>query len=790
MKKSVEVLSPAGSMESLKAAVMAGADAVYLGGTKFGARAYADNFDEKTLMDAIDYVHLHGRKIYLTINTLLKDRELSQELYVYLLPYYKQGIDAVIVQDTGVLEFVKKYFPGLPIHASTQMTITSEAGGRFMEAQGVERVVPARELNLGEIKRLKANTNLEVECFVHGALCYGYSGQCLFSSLVGGRSGNRGQCAQPCRLPYQNSETSGNAYLLSPKDMCTLDILPDLMEAGIDSFKIEGRMKKPEYVAVVTKLYKKYVKRYLQNGKKGYTVEQKDKEMLLDIYNRGGFHVGYYKTQNGKDMMALKRPNHAGVEAILVQEQTGQKVIGKALTALHGQDVIEIPGSKDNYTLGDNPLTNGKVVLNVGRGVRLQPGTKLNRTKNEELLSAVRKEIEHTKIQEKINGKLILSSTKPAKLDIIFSDIYVSVTGDIPEKALNQPTSKERLETQLRKTGNMEFAFETLDIHMEEQLFVSMQGINDLRRRGMDELTRAIAKQYRRKEVVQETIFKKDKQSHPFPKEWHVSVETKEQFAVVVAQKEVRRIYVDANITKQFYKQPSASAYVEKGHSAGKEIYYAMPYIFRDSARKQYEEAYQSIEDSRFDGMLVRNYESYQFLMDHHYEKDIVLDYNMYQFNGYSKQFWDKQAMTTQTAPVELNVHELKELDVTAYEFVLYGYLPMMVSAQCIKKNTTGCEHQSGQLKISDRYQNEFVVKNNCDYCYNVIYNTTPLVLADMKKELLELNPTALRLMFTTENKADTETVLRWHQKVLFQEEPVGQPDGAFTRGHFKRGVK
>ena len=246
MEKKVEILAPAGSMDSLKAAVCAGADAVYIGGTRFGARAYAKNLTETELLGAIDYVHIHGRRIYLTVNTLLKEAEIGQ-LYDYLLPYYLEGIDGVIVQDIGVVAYLRQYFPKLPIHASTQMTITGEDGAAFMKEKGITRVVPARELSLPEIRRMKEKTGLEIECFVHGALCYCYSGQCLLSSMIGGRSGNRGQCAQPCRLPYR-AEGEREADLMSLKDLCTIEMLPELIEAGIDSFKIEGRMKQPDYV--------------------------------------------------------------------------------------------------------------------------------------------------------------------------------------------------------------------------------------------------------------------------------------------------------------------------------------------------------------------------------------------------------------------------------------------------------------------------------------------------------------------------------------------------------------
>lgn len=248
----IEILAPAGDYETLKAAVCAGADAVYAGGERFGARAYAKNFSREELLSAIDYVHLHGRKLYLTVNTLVKEREFA-ELYEYLLPFYRQGLDAVIVQDLGVMDYVMRQFPGLPIHASTQMTITNVIAAKYLESLGVSRIVPARELALAEIQEISGGTGLEVECFVHGALCYCYSGQCLLSSMIGGRSGNRGQCAQPCRLSY-TVEHQKAKDILSLKDLCTIQFLPDLIESGIHSFKIEGRMKQPEYVAAVVGL--------------------------------------------------------------------------------------------------------------------------------------------------------------------------------------------------------------------------------------------------------------------------------------------------------------------------------------------------------------------------------------------------------------------------------------------------------------------------------------------------------------------------------------------------------
>ena len=294
----IELLAPAGSVESLHAAVALGADAVYMGGRRFGARAYAENPDEDGLSEAIDYCHLYGRKLYLTVNTLLKEEELTEDLAAYLTPYYERGVDAVLVQDLGVLSFLKRTFPDLELHISTQMTVASPWGASLAKRMGAARLVLPRELSLKEISRIRRETGMEVETFVHGALCYCYSGQCLMSSMIGGRSGNRGRCAQPCRLPFDGE------HLLDCRDLCTLDLLPAIREAGVSSLKIEGRMKSPLYTAGVVEVYRRYLDRLMKEGEARYRVEESDREWLRDLFDRGGgFTEGYYRKHNGADMI-------------------------------------------------------------------------------------------------------------------------------------------------------------------------------------------------------------------------------------------------------------------------------------------------------------------------------------------------------------------------------------------------------------------------------------------------------------------------------------------------------
>lgn len=791
MIKKVEILSPGGSYESLKAAIAAGADAVYIGGSRFGARAFADNLQEEKLLEAIDYVHLHGRKIYLTVNTLLKERELQEELYEYLLPYYKHGLDAVIVQDIGVLQFVKEHFPDLPIHASTQMTITNVLGAKMLEELGVERVVTARELQIDEIAEIHRQTKVEIESFVHGALCYCYSGQCLYSSLLGGRSGNRGQCAQPCRLPYKVAGDKDTQYIMSLKDMCTLEYIPELVEAGIYSFKIEGRMKKPEYVALVTAMYRKYVDLYLEKGKKGFRVEPKDREMLMDLYNRGGSHGGYYHTKNGREMLSLTRPNHAGVPALQVLRSNGKNVSVKAIVDIHKGDIIELPDGAENYTFSGDVKAGQNVTIITHKKQLFPKDVILNRTRNEQLIADIHENIIRREVKEKIKGKLTLSSTDFAKLTVSYGDIIVEVTGDVAQEAINQPMDVARIGKQMRKTGNTPFEFDALDIQLHGNLFMPMQSLNELRRNALEELEKRIVNVYRRDGGIEPSL-KLQKEYSNTMKEglFHVYVENIEQFQEALEHACIKRIYLDCNAIDYVWSNDSIISFIQGAHEKDKEIYFCMPHIFRKDTIQKYEEHYEHIFMQNWDGVLIRNYESYEFLREHAFEKNIVTDYNLYQFNSYAKDFWLNEQIEITTAPLELNYRELQDVGVENSELVVYGHLPMMISAQCIKKTTEGCKKQKGVLTFRDRYQKNFTVKNHCDYCYNMIYNTAPLVLTDQKSEIESLNPKALRLHFTIEDRKTMKDILRLYEDVFVKGGHSKEPDIEFTRGHFKRGIK
>mgnify|MGYP002746945458 CR=1 FL=1 len=804
MKDRVEILAPAGSMECLKAAIAAGADAVYTGGALFGARAYAHNLTEEELLEAIDYVHLHGRRLYLTVNTLIKDREMEKQMYDYLLPYYRQGLDAVIVQDIGLFRFIRKHFPDLPIHASTQMTLTGVDGAKFLEKEGAQRIVTSRELSMAEVKKIADETELEIESFVHGALCYCYSGQCLFSSFIGGRSGNRGQCAQPCRLLYRTPEAKRPQYLLSLKDICTLELIPEMIESGIYSFKIEGRMKKPEYAAAVAFQYRKYADLYLKYyeecpaeedpaayAMKKYRVREEDRQMLLDLYNRGGFHTGYYHTQNGREMISLNRPNHAGVPAVKVLAKKGRNVTAKALTDLYPQDIIELPMRKgrekaDNYTCKDAVRKGMNVQIPVFADTPFKRDEIWMRTRNSTLIDTLREEFVNGKIKERICGTFRLYPQEKATLTVKCRDAEITVAGEKAQEALSQPMSRERIEKQLRKTGNTEFEFSFLKAEIGEKVFLPMQSLNELRREALETLEKVICEKYRRNGEVKDP--EEDKTELSMEEEvlsgWTASVRTAEQMEVILEEEAIGRIYVDCTMFPRIWEKDSYVEWITKVHAAGKEIYLVMPYIFRERTRKQYEAAYNRIFGAGWDGILIANYESFAFLKEHGYTGRIMTDYNLYEFNQESRKFWKEKGVFEFTAPVELTERELQDLRVKDGEVIVYGYLPMMISAGCIQKTTRGCLKKSGQTTITDRYRNPFVVKNECDYCYNILYNYVPLYLGDRMEEVYQIGPGRIRLMFTTERQQEVKQIL----SAYFEGKEL--PEGTYTRGHWKRGIK
>lgn len=735
-KKQVELLAPAGSFESMKAAVAAGADAVYMGGSRFGARAYADNPDEDKMLEAIDYVHLHGCRLYMTVNTLFKEEELKA-LMDYLMPYYLRGLDGVIVQDTGALKVIREHFPGMELHASTQMTITSVYGAKMLKSLGCCRVVPARELSLEEIRRIHEEADVEIESFVHGALCYCYSGQCLMSSLIGGRSGNRGRCAQPCRLPYSVFQgktalnRSNEKYVMSLKDLCTLDILPQILKAGVYSLKIEGRMKSPRYTAGVVSIYRKYVDRYLEYGEDGYYVEPEDKKTLLELFDRGGFTTGYYEHHNGREMVALKE--------------------------------------KPEFREG-----------------------------NQALFEYLDKNFVEKNVKENVRGTAFFAEGVPASFLLSCGDVQVNVTGEIPQAAQNQPMSREKVLKQLNKTGNTPFVFEKLQAEITGNLFMPVQALNELRRLGLEELEKALLAKWGRK-VPEEPVLSRTKDCQagntnirPSCLSFTASVETNDQFEAVLACPDVAAVYIDAAA----FLPESWKREVNRCHEIGKQCWLILPHIFRTQAMNYFKAAGAQLLEAGFDGLLARNLEEVQWLKEKNIRILYGLDASVYAWNHESVDVLRQTDAAFLTMPWELNSREMETVAAACRReqilasLIVYGHAPMMVSAQCIMRTTKGCIHKPERLSMKDRTGAILPVKNQCAFCYNTIYNPLPLSLLGYERAVEKMGISNVRLAFTVETAKETKDVLNAFSRTFLEGEESEEPVKDFTRGHFKRGVE
>ena len=819
IRKKPEILAPAGSIESLKGAIAAGADAVYIGGSRFGARAYADNPEADMLLSAIDYVHSKDRRIYLTVNTLLKEQELNKELIPFLETYYRAGVDAVIVQDVGVLHFLAAHFPELPIHLSTQMTLVSADGVKMLSGYPVTRLVPARELSLEEIRTIRAGTNLEIECFVHGALCYCYSGQCLLSSMIGGRSGNRGRCAQPCRMAYDVYEDGkkavGGLYALSPKDLCTLDNIPKLIQAGIDSFKIEGRMKRPEYTAGVTAAYRLMTDLYFEHGEDGFYQYLKkhpdvlDEQMnrVADLYNRGGFTKGYYVQYHGKEMMSIERPNHTGTKVGEVVSGKGIRAKIKLEKPLNPQDVLEIrnmSGEAYEFTAGKAGIEErpGWYETNVKKGFLLQPGQPVYRTKNESLLNQLKEAYVEKQVQMPVSAEFTAIPGKPAKLTVTMTahqksglipgadenntrEICLTVSGEEVMIAKNQPVTADKIKEQLQKTGESEFFFEKLTVITGEQTFLPMGKIKELRREAFDKLMEEILSGYRR--ALPEKVQKQavtDNSNCSMTQEVIALVSTKEQCLLALEEERITTIYVDVP-GGVFHTSLELCGRVKQ---AGKSAFLVLPHIFRKKEKEKYRKMTEQLNACSLDGFLVKSLEELTFLKETGLDKqyEVRLNYNLYVFQQQAKRFFMEKGYQRFTVPVELNEEEITELGVNDCDFIVYGRLPLMISAQCVRDNVFVClaGKKTEGIVLKDRMGAEFPVRQNCDVCYNTIYNSAcfSMLGTEVQKKFV---PAGWRLDFTLESPAEMKAVL---DDYFSGRSASGK--GPFTKGHFKRGIE
>lgn len=701
--KDFELLAPAGNLEIFKGVIESGADAVYVGGSMFGARAYANNFTEEELLEAIDFAHLRGVKVYLTVNTLIKNSELSK-FYDYLLVYYKRGLDAVIVQDIGVVKAIHEYFPSMEIHTSTQMTVTGADGVRFLSQFGVTRVVMAREVSLAEMKRIHEETGMELEAFVHGALCYSYSGQCLFSSILGGRSGNRGRCAQPCRLPY-TVEGKKDEYILSLKDMCGIKALDKLHDAGVYSLKIEGRMKQLEYACGVVKYYRSYI-----DSMKPVT--DADYDRIKALGNRCGFTDRYYFDHNGSDMVTYVKPNFVSNAA----EPSPEK-------------------------------------------------RKLS-----------------------IEGELVLREGKPGSLTVKRGDVTYKASIEPVSAALKAPLDKKAAIDRINKTGDTDFEFSHIKAQIGENVFVPNGALNKLRRDAISGLCDKLLKKYYRDDAryvdisslskLPEHAIKSDA-AHEAINDYTTicSCMTRAQLDTLISYECFDVFYLDFDMYDRKTLIQQFADDVKSLTKRNKKVYLMLPTIFRADSSDYFVSIAKELDKVSFEGFVVKNYEELYLTENLFTGKKVILDHNMYTFNDVSKSAFFEHGVSGDTVPLELNSREIMHRNNIGSQMIVYGYYPLMTTANCVHKNTKGCDKKQKLIYLKDRYNKSFAVCNNCKECYNTIYNSLPTMLIKNISKLKEAGIRSFRYSFTIETPKQIKAVM---------DDKVAE----YTNGHYKRGVE
>ncbi len=802
-QRKTELLAPAGNMEAFRGALNAGADAVYLAGRQFGARAYAGNFTEEELQDALQRAHLFGVRIYLTVNTLTRQEELA-DLTAFVCRMYEAGLDGVIVQDLGVAACIRKACPGLELHASTQMSVTGAEAVRFLKRQGFVRVVPARELSLSEIKALKKE-GLEIESFIHGAMCYSYSGKCLLSSFLGGRSGNRGRCAGPCRLPYEALEEGGIAlgkgemcYPLSMKDMCALPILPKLMDAGIDSFKIEGRMKKPEYVAGTTAIYRKYIDRFYEWDAKGrpgvWSIDREDLDALNQLYIRSDLCTGYYERRNGKELVTMHEPGYRGADPAL--------------------------------------------------------------------LAKIRSQYLEKEKKASVQARAVIKAGREAELELFAkeSGVCVSVKGALVQEAKKRALTREDIAGKLGKTGNLPLEFQSLLIETDGRSFLPVSALGELRRRAAEAFLQSacapggettapgITAAARLADSAESVVpcravasmesaeVAASGDSVEFVKEhlsvhqgclarFLIQVQTLPQAKTAIrwisrmgktrqaqakrqveptsglpgrVEKKTYALILDGQALDAAEAVRREIAALEENMDCRIPVLAALPYVFRESDRAWLEAFYKENSD-KFYGFVTRSLEELEFLKEKEYDRAVLADSFLYTWNANSlrvlRENGPKAGSFFRMLPVELDRQELQRTfadDLEDAALLVYGRVPLMLSAGCIRKTKKNCLLGSGSgnkgmdqaLFLRDRTGAMFPVRTDCRHCQNILYNSVPNSLHKSLGDALMQQCGSLLLSFTMEKPEEMGEIL-----ALFAGDTKAQAPAAYTTGHYRKGA-
>lgn len=816
----IEILAPVGSVESLYAAVENGADAVYLGGKLFNARQYASNFTDEDLKNAVKYAHLRNVNVYITANILLDDYELK-DIIDYLIFLYNIDVDAVIVQDLGLARIIKELFPDFEVHGSTQMSINNYKGVQLLEELGFNRVVLARELSTEDIRYIKDHTNIELEAFIHGALCVSYSGQCLMSSLIGGRSGNRGTCAQPCRMPYSIVSTKDNKiisskyeekYLLSPKDLNTVEYLKEIIDAGIVSLKIEGRMKKPEYVAVIVNGYRKELDRIF--GIHNERLSEREHKDIAQMFNRG-FTKGYINNEYGKNFISFDKPNNRGIligEVVKIERGLISIMLQEPLSKGDGIEIINKDGNShgqivDKIFLGNKTIdeSNAGNIVKLNSTNKVEVGAKVYKTFD--LLLNTRAADTFTKKEAlkrfPINMAVEIKIGKPVRLMLWINEHYISVeSDDVAEKGLKVVLEKEKVIIQMNKLGDTPYYVNSIDVDLEEGAMVPVSVLNGLRRKGIEELNKKRGNFNNRLEINRDKINEKINEVFNYPvseikssRKISVKVDNISQFMELNFNR-LNRVYLN------FYEDIESCIKEVKKHN--KEVYLSTEKIIDNMEFNKLEKLFDKVVN-HIDGISVSNIGTLKFIKDR-YKTNIHCDIGLNIFNSSTVKLLVDNGVSSLTLSPELKLGQITHICNTnniEYEVLGYGYLPLMTTKHCPMSLVKGCENdvncntcdlRSG-YGLYDRKGMTFEMKRKGKS--TIIYNSQPLIVAEYIDKIFSAGIDMMRLDFTIE-KDNIGFIQELYYEIamngIFQDEMKERLENikkktGNTTGHFFRGV-
>ena len=756
MSNKVELLSPAGDFDSLKAAVQSGADSVYLGSELFNARISATNFSRDNLKEAIRYAKLRNVKVNFTLNTLLKTEELPQaiELASYV---YSLGVDAILVQDLGLARYLINNFPDLEVHASTQMSVHNLEGVLQLEKLGFKRVVLARELSLHEIEYICNNSHIEIETFIHGAMCISYSGQCLFSSMVGGRSGNRGTCAQACRLPYEIVEGKNavldKGYLLSPRDQCGLKYIPSLINAGVKCFKIEGRMKSPEYVATVTRIYRKYID--LAQSDEPYIIDDKDIKSLLQVFNRGGFSDGNFDNEPNTSYVYSKKPNNIGLLLGQISNYNNSKglVTFKTQEVLSINDTVCVENEDHKYTvselmIGQDNLKKSRInkTITIGRiKGNIKPGDKIYKItdyqKNKDILNFIKKK------NKKIPLTCVVSIRKglPLSMEITSLDketgTYFSMSSTqtidlIPIDAISNPISRERIVAQVDKTGDTPFEFKNIRVILDENSYIpKLSAINKLRRDCLQDLINQAISRFERKIEIKKDfdlplLCEKNKKNVKYSLQLN-KLNLDYDYSKL---SNIDRIYIPIRYFQNKDYSNVLNILKEKG-----DLYISTPIILKDNYRNL---TFNSLDDYikqyNIKGMIISNISGTGTLIDKNKNLELIANHSLNVFNILTINQLKNLGVKVVTLSPELDKNNLQLLannSTIPTELMVYGRVPLMSIGYCLLGKTNRCYPTCNMLCK----QNDFYLRDRLGYNFKLHFDRLQTITTIYNSKILSI---------------------------------------------------